>query len=194
MIAATLARWLGVSAPAVATAVRRLSRDGLTVVTRNGISLTDSGRGIANRLLVRHYLIERMLAEIFGMEWYRVHDEAEQMEHAVSADFERLLRDKLGVSRPCPHGNPVNLETPAERRAKGLIPLMEAQPGSECSVQGIFERDRQLLEFLDGLGIRPGTRLGISARNYDGTLILRLRGGTTPLGRSAAERIWVHPN
>jgi DtxR family transcriptional regulator, Mn-dependent transcriptional regulator len=134
-----------------------------------------------------------MLAEIFGMEWYRVHDEAEQMEHAVSSDFERLLRDKLGVNRACPHGNPVNLETPLERRARGLIPLMEAQPGTECAVEAIFERDRKLLEFLDGLGIRPGIRLEISARNYDGTLILRLDGGTTPLGRSAAERIWIRP-
>ena len=160
-------------------------------MTRDGISLTDSGRGIANRLLVRHYLIERMLAEIFGMEWYRVHDEAEQMEHAVSADFERLLRDKLGETQPCPHGNLVNLETHSERRARGLIPLMEAPPGSRCAVEAIFERDRQLLEFLDGLGIRPGTRLGISARNYDGTLILQLDGGSTPLGRSAAERIWI---
>lgn len=155
--------------------------------------MTDSGRGIANRLLVRHYLIERMLAEIFHMEWYRVHDEAEQMEHAVSSDFERLLRDKLGVHRPCPHGNLVQPETPSERRARGLIPLMEVEPGSGCAVEAIFERDRKLLEFLDGLGIRPGTRLEISARNYDGTLILRLDGGTTPLGRSAAERIWIRP-
>ena len=31
------------------------------------------------------------------MEWYKVHDEAEQLEHAVSAEFERRLQEKLGA-------------------------------------------------------------------------------------------------
>ena len=61
------------------------------------ITLTAAGRDIANRLLNRHHLIERMLTEIFGLEWYKVHDEAEQLEHAVSADFERKLIEKLGA-------------------------------------------------------------------------------------------------
>ena len=37
-----------------------------------------------------------MLTEVFGMEWYKVHEEAEQLEHAVSADFENKLRERLG--------------------------------------------------------------------------------------------------
>ena len=92
VIAATLASWLNVSAPAVTMAIKRLKRDALIRVGRTGeLSLTRAGRDIANRLLNRHHLIERMLTEIFGMEWYKVHDEAEQLEHAVSADFERRL-------------------------------------------------------------------------------------------------------
>ncbi len=103
VIAATLARWLNVSAPAVTMAIKRLKRDALIRVGRDGqISLTSSGREIANRLLNRHHLIERMLTEIFGMEWYKVHDEAEQLEHAVSADFERRLADRLGTRRSLP--------------------------------------------------------------------------------------------
>jgi DtxR family Mn-dependent transcriptional regulator len=85
VIAATLARWLSVSAPAVTMAIKRLKRDGLIRAGRDGVlSLTSAGRDIANRVLNRHHLIERMLAEIFGMEWYKVHDEAEQLEHAVA--------------------------------------------------------------------------------------------------------------
>jgi DtxR family Mn-dependent transcriptional regulator len=73
VIAATLARWLKVSAPAVTMAIRRLKRDDLIRVAGEGqITLTRSGRAIANRLLTRHHLIERMLTEIFGMEWYKV--------------------------------------------------------------------------------------------------------------------------
>ena len=53
-----------------------------------------------------------MLTEIFGLEWYKVHDEAEQLEHAVSADFERKLIEKLGTARECPHGNQVGMDSP----------------------------------------------------------------------------------
>jgi DtxR family Mn-dependent transcriptional regulator len=70
-------------------AIKRLKRDSLIRVGRDGqLSLTKSGRDIANRLLHRHHLIARMLTEIFGMEWYKVHDEAEQLEHAVSAGLD----------------------------------------------------------------------------------------------------------
>ena len=96
--AATLARWLNVSPPAVTMAIKRLKRDALIDVGAEGqLALTSAGRDIANRLLQRHHLIERMLTEIFGMEWYKVHDEAEQLEHAVSEEFERRFIDKLGV-------------------------------------------------------------------------------------------------
>jgi DtxR family Mn-dependent transcriptional regulator len=68
--AATLARWVNVSAPAVTMAIKRLKRDSLIHVGEEGhITLTSAGREIANRILNRHHLIERMLAEIFGMEW-----------------------------------------------------------------------------------------------------------------------------
>ena len=100
VIAATLARWLHVSAPAVTMAIKRLKRDSLIRVGRDGqLSLTPAGRDIANRVLNRHHLIERMLTEIFGMEWYKVHEEAEQLEHAVSADFERRLLERLGTGK-----------------------------------------------------------------------------------------------
>ena len=72
VIAATLVRWLAVSAPAVTMAVRRLKRDGLIKVAPKGeITLTRQGRSIADGILNRHHLIERMLTEIFGMEWYK---------------------------------------------------------------------------------------------------------------------------
>src|SRR5579884_309959 len=76
VISATLAHWLSVSAPAVTMALRRLKRDGLVTVHHDGrVKLTAAGREIAQRLTVRHHLIERMLHEVFGMEWYKVHDE-----------------------------------------------------------------------------------------------------------------------
>jgi DtxR family transcriptional regulator, Mn-dependent transcriptional regulator len=194
VIAATLARWLKVSAPAVTMALKRLKRDKLILDDSDGaITLSPEGRDIANRLIRRHHLIERMLAEVFGMSWYMIHDEAEQLEHAVSAEFELKLREKLGDGEACPHGNRLGLDSPAERRKRGWTPLSELKAGQLAIVQSAYERDRALLEYLDGLGIRPGATVKMLARNVDDTFTLHIDGSAVPLGNGAAGKVWVGP-
>src|SRR6202451_3402024 len=194
VISATLAHWLAGSPPAVTIALRRLKKDGLVRVQTDGhVALTPAGRKIARKLTLRHHLIERMLSEMFGMEWYRVHDEAERLEHAVSPDFEARLLAKLGRGGACPHGNLSELESPASRRRRGLVLLANAEAEKDYVVSGIYERDRHLLEFLEGRGIRPGARVHVAGRNYDQTLTLATDAGTVAFGRSAAGRGWVTP-
>jgi DtxR family transcriptional regulator, Mn-dependent transcriptional regulator len=179
VIAATLARWLKVSAPAVTMAIRRLKRDGLIHVGSAGeITLKKQGREIAGRVLQRHRLIERMLTEIFGMEWYKVHDEAEQLEHAVSADFERHLIEKLGP-------------TSDSRRNPNWTSLDRLEAGSVATVMSVFERDRSLLEYLDALGIRPSAEIEMVTRNCDDTITLKVAGKPIQLGATAAAKVWV---
>jgi DtxR family Mn-dependent transcriptional regulator len=195
VISASLARWLNVSPPAVTAAIKRLKRDDLIHVADQGeITLTAQGQAIANRILNRHHLIERMLAEIFDMEWYKVHDEAEQLEHAVSEDFERKLQEKLGPNDlECPHGNRVGLDTPEHRRARGWLPLDEFSSNVLVTARSVYERDRKLLEYLNGLGVRPGAVMEVIAQNYDDTITLRIHGNPIPLGRAAASRVWASP-
>jgi DtxR family Mn-dependent transcriptional regulator len=188
--AVTLSRWLGVSAPAVTMAVKRLRRDKLIRVGAEGqITLAPAGSEIANRLINRHHLIERMLTEIFGLEWYKVHDEAEQLEHAVSADFERKLIEKLGTGSECPHGNILGMDSPQARRTRGLKPLEEARDGEDVTVISVFERDRSLLEYLDGQGIRPGARCRITGAAD--AIEARVEGRPVRLERLVAAKIWV---
>jgi DtxR family transcriptional regulator, iron-dependent repressor len=192
VISATLAHWLAVSPPAVTMALRRLRKDGLVkVLAGREVRLTAQGRKIARKLALRHHLIERMLSEMFGMEWYKVHDEAERLEHAVSTDFEAKLLAKLGRGGACPHGNLSELESPGSRRRRGLVLLAEAAPDRTYAVSGIYERDRQLLEFLEARGIRPGARITVVRRNYDETLTLNTGAGTVSLGKIAAGKVWI---
>ena len=194
VISARLAQLLNVSPPAVTMALRRLKKDGLVRVGGTGeVSLTGSGRRIARKLTLRHHLIERMLLEMFGMEWWKVHDEAERLEHAVSPDFEAKLLAKLGSAGACPHGNLSEMENSASRRRRGLVLLAEAEVGTQYSVSGIYERDRGLLESLEHRGIRPGAKLKVAERNYDQTLTLTTQQGTVSLGPAASERVWLSP-
>jgi DtxR family Mn-dependent transcriptional regulator len=176
----------------VTFALKRLTKDGLVSIKSDGhVRLTPRGREIAERTIVRHHLIERMLSEIFGMAWYEVHDEAERLEHAVSPAFEKKLEEKLGHKATCPHGNGLALRSPAERRKKGLSLLSEAASGSTYVVASVYERDRKLLEFFDREGIRPSVRIGVEAQNYDGTVSLSVGRRQVRLGAPAAGKIWV---
>ena len=195
VISATLAHWLSVSPPAVTMALRRLKKDGLVRVRTDGqVGLTAAGKKIARRLTLRHHLIERMLTEMFGMEWYKVHDEAERLEHAVSPDFEAKLLAKLGRGGACPHGNMSELESPESRRQPRIDAFSQAEAGQRYKVSGIYERDRKLLEFLEERGIRPDADLDLLERNYDKTLTLATTAGKVALGGAAAERVWVTAN
>jgi DtxR family Mn-dependent transcriptional regulator len=167
VIPATLAHWLAVSPPAVTMAVRRLKRDGYVDMKADGIvRLTAKGKETAYRTALRHHLIERMLSEIFGMEWHEIHSEA---------------------------GNSVLPESPAQRRKRGAAPLSEATEDADYTVASIYERDPALLLFLHKRGIGPGAKVRVVSRNYDETLALKTPKGAATLGRPAAERVWVKP-
>ncbi len=194
VISATLAHWLSVSAPAVTMALRRLKRDGLVAVRSDGrVELTRAGREVARRTVVRHHLIERMLHEVFGMEWYRVHDEAERLEHAVSADFEARLTARIGAGGVCPHGNPMIPETPQARHRRGQRLLAEGEEGKSYAVASVYERDAKLQEFLEHRGIRPGARVRVISRSYDQTLTLETGAGRVTIGALAADKVWLAP-
>jgi DtxR family Mn-dependent transcriptional regulator len=198
VIPALLAHWLEVSAPAVTMALKRLKRDGYVEVGDDGIvRLTALGRETAYHTALRHHLIERMLSEIFGMEWHEIHEEAERLEHAVSPAFEAKLKEKLGEEGFCPHGNTVLPESPAEHRKHGEVPLSESVEGEFYTVISLHERDPQLLLFLHQAGIKPGLSLRVVHQNYDQTVLIEVftekEGKTSTLGRVAAEAVWLHP-
>lgn len=192
VISAILAHWLNVSPPAVSMALRRLKRDGYVDVRAEGVvRLTPKGRQTAYRTALRHHLIERMLSEMFQMEWYQVHDEAERLEHAVSPAFEAKLLERLGEKGTCPHGNGVLPETPAQRIKRGLVLLSNAEEGADYIVTSLYERDPKLLLFLHETGIEPRGWVRVIRKNYDQTLALETPNGTITVGSPAAEKVWV---
>jgi DtxR family Mn-dependent transcriptional regulator len=192
VVPSLLAHWLDVSAPAVTKAVRRLRDDGYLDPVEGHLRLTPKGRAAAHRTALRHHLVERMLAEMFGMEWHQIHAEAERLEHAISPAFEAKLIEKLGETGDCPHGNKVLPETPAQLKKRGLVPLSDAPEGEDYIVVSLYERDSRLLEFLHKLGIGPRVRLRVLERNYDDTLRVQTPSGEITLGAPAASRVWVH--
>src|SRR5215475_9762189 len=105
---ARLVERLGLSAAAVSETIGRLSEHGYVELHGDrSLHLTDKGRSLATTVVRRHRLAERLLVDVIGLEWEKVHREADRWEHAISSDVEEKLVELLGDPATCPHGNPI---------------------------------------------------------------------------------------
>jgi DtxR family Mn-dependent transcriptional regulator len=191
-ISARLAEELGVTPPAVTAALKRMTRDSVLRVGRDGhILLTRKGRGIAEHLALRHQLAEKLLTEVIGLSWLKAHDEAERLEHAISPEVEALLLKRFGADSRCPHGVPLRGGLARLRQKYNAVPLAEIEAGEHIEVLCVYEKDPRFLEFLDELRLRPGAPVRVRRREYDETMTLGVHGAVVHLGKPATSRIWV---
>jgi DtxR family Mn-dependent transcriptional regulator len=168
-----------------------MTRDGHVRVGRDGgISLTAKGRGVAERLALRHQLAEMLLTEVIGLSWAKAHDEAERLEHAISPEVEALLLKRFGNQKTCPHGVPMRGGI-AKLRRSGAVLLADLRASEKAEIVCVYEKDAQFLEFLEGLRLRPATSVEVLNREYDETMTLRAAGKLMHLGKPATSRIWV---
>jgi DtxR family transcriptional regulator, Mn-dependent transcriptional regulator len=197
VIAARVKERKGVSAPTAWATLKRMERDGLVLLgDDHHIELSPSGQQMAESIIRRHMLAERLLTDILKLDWADVHDEAHKMEHAISPLIERQILLQLGNPTTCPHGNPIPglaSEEPPE-----TFPLRRATEGSTLVVNNIAEHaeeDAELMHYLERNSLIPGTRLQveeIAVSNATITVSLVEQGGKqVAVGLPTAELILV---
>jgi DtxR family transcriptional regulator, Mn-dependent transcriptional regulator len=191
VIQARLAERLGKAAPSVSEMLDRLEADGLIARSARQITMTDKGAALAEGVVRKHRLAERLLVDVIGLDWDKAHVEAGRWEHVISDDVEARLVVLLGNPTTCPHGNPipgVERDEPEQRR------LAEAQPGERIRLERItesVEHDAESLSYLGDHGLTPGITARIEARAPDGTLTLTVGGATVALGPAMTRRMYV---
>ena len=194
-ISARLAEDLDVTPPAVTAALKRMTRGGVLHVRRDGrIELSAKGEEIAQHLVLRHRLAEKLLTDVIGLPWSRAHEEAEKLEHGISQEVAELLLKRFGRESRCPHGVPLVGGMAKLRKKFGALKLSEAETGGEYEVLRVYEKDPKFLEFLVGLQLQPGARVRVHRREYDETMELSVnsqRAKHIHLGKSATQRVWV---
>ncbi|MBI3696666.1 MAG: metal-dependent transcriptional regulator [Acidobacteria bacterium] len=189
VIAAQLCRELGVSSAAVSKALQRLHRDRLmTQSTGGSIALTPEGRRLAERLVRRHRLVEKLLYEALDFPWDEVHEEAERMEHAISDRLEAHLLAHFGEKATCPHGYAVS---PRPSHRPGGRPLAELAEGQTGSIIRVYEKDPALLKLFATLGLKPGARVRLRRKLADETFEVQVEGRTVQIGLKAARGLWL---
>jgi DtxR family Mn-dependent transcriptional regulator len=194
-IQARIAERLGRSAPSVSEMLDRLVDDGYVRRAGRVVELTPKGSELAEKVLRRHRLAERLLADVIGLEWHKVHREAGRWEHVISDDVEARLVALLGDPATCPHGNPI----PGSGRrvsAADQRPLADTPPGRKVRLERIsedLELDMDALVYLDQHGFVPGATATVASRAPDGTLLLEVGDATAAFGPHLSKRLFVAP-
>lgn len=170
---------LGLSAAAVSETVDRLERLGYTELRDDRtIRLTDKGRKLATTMVRRHRLAERLLTDVIGLEWEKVHREADRWEHAISADVEEKLVELLGDPTTCPHGNPIP-GTKRQASRQPVVSLSKAEPGkvTVARISEKLELSDEALQMVANARLIPGSTATVVSSGPDGVVV------TTPAGK-----------
>jgi DtxR family Mn-dependent transcriptional regulator len=190
-IAARLAERIGVSSPTAWATLQRMERDGLIELgEKHEVRLTKHGKEAAESIKRRHFLAERLLVDILGLDWAESHEEAHRIEHAVSPLVEERIMKLLGNPTTCPHGNPFpGLPKPA------TVLLATLKQGDERVIDGVqeeAEEDAALMRFLQQNELKPGKRLRVvEVASYNSTMTVEVEGRRVVLGLPAAQELRV---
>ncbi|MEO0511739.1 MAG: metal-dependent transcriptional regulator [Planctomycetota bacterium] len=161
---ARLAATLGVTKGSVTAMVRKLRDAGLARAPRyGGITLTARGQRLATDVVRRHRLLEVFLVEKLGLDWAEVHDEAERLEHAVSAKVLDRLDAFLGYPSSDPHGDPIP-GADGQTEPEGGVPLSSFDAGEKGVISRVADQAAEFLAFAADKGFRPGVRFTVVDR------------------------------
>jgi DtxR family transcriptional regulator, Mn-dependent transcriptional regulator len=196
---ARIAEQLGQSVPTVSQTTARMERDQLiTFDADRRIQLTPQGRLLAVRVMRKHRLAECLLADVLGLEWQLVHEEACRWEHVISESVERRLVDLLGHPTHSPYGNPIPGlgelgDTGGDTPAGESIALADLPETATTVVIGRIgeplQSDPALLALLGRAGLRP--RASTPVGWADGHVTIGEGRDRVELDRAAAAHLFV---
>lgn len=195
VVGVRLAQLLNVTPPTVTNTLKRMVRDGLITMDKNGTRLTKIGKQSARTVVRRHMLTEWMMARI--LPWSKLHREAHNLEHAISSEVETALFEEMEHPQTCPHGNPL---PGCEEAVSAWVPLTATSPGDRVTIKRVHELaeyNLELLDFLESKGLVVGAEVIVrEVLPFNQTITLEIRGEAVTLGFASAQHLFVelHPD
>lgn len=192
VIRARLAERVGHTAPSVSETVRRLESEGYLKIGGRVLVMTPQGRERAVSVVRKNRLAERLLTDVIGIPWHRIHDEACRWEHVISDEVEQHLVALLKNPATCPHGNPI---PDSDGPQRDLSALVDAKPGDRIRLERVAEQletHGEAIVYLDDHGFVPGATGEVMSKGPDGTITVALEGDRAiALGPNLASRLFV---
>ena len=191
--ASLLATQIGVSQPTAGATIKRMVRDGWVIVEEHKVlRLTAQGRQKARSVIRRHFIIERLLRDILGVPWSRLHQEAHALEHVISEETLMLMEEKLHHPGTCPHGNPMPGNEMAVAQWIRLIDMKAGQQGVIRRIHELAEDTPDLMSFLEQRALMPGATITIlEVQTFNQTMTVIVNGAQVVLGLAMAQSIFA---
>lgn len=157
-------KFLKLTPSTVTEMLQRLSKRSLVqYMPFQGVKLTEKGARIANRIIRRHRLVERLLTDVLKIQTTKVHKEACRLEHAISPYLEDKIEELLGYPKTCPHGNPIPAKT--GKRSKQPKSLVETMPPARVLITRIVREDERFLNSVNDIGIVINAEVRVLSKN-----------------------------
>jgi len=186
-----IAERLELSPSSVSEMLKQLEQKGLVKYADKGVVLTDEGELAAKKVIRKHRLSERLLTDILGFGWERVHDEACRLEHDISSEMEEKIEKKLGNPKTCPHGYPIPDREGQVARDK-TVKLSELKASEKGVIVSVFEENPEMLQYVGSLGLYPEVEVEVkSVAPFGGPILVSMKNVEKTLGKELAEKILV---
>lgn len=187
----SLAGALQVSGNEAARLAARLDARALARTDGGDLELLPEGRAEALRIVRSHRLLERYLADRTGVAPGEWHDEAERLEHRLSAADAERLSAQMGHPLVDPHGDPIPTargELPDRHGvALGSLPV-----GASARITHLEDEPGEIFARLVRLGLTPAT-LVTRLPAHGSRVRFRVDGAAHELDALAAASVTVEP-
>lgn len=190
-----IAECLQVTPGTATTMIKSLEKKGLVNYRpRRGVKLTLSGRRLGMSMLRRHRLLETFLVETLGLDWGEIHDEAEELEHAISEKVLEKLDEFLGRPTHDPHGDPIPTNQGKMPEVSDLM-LLDCKVNDPSRIESIQDQSKEFLQFARKNKLLPGSKIQILRFDQIADSMEIKIGSKTLLniGSKTAKKILVRP-
>src|SRR5579885_683996 len=133
-----------------------------------GVELTEVGEKLALEIVRHHRLLELYLTRVLGFRWDEVHEQADEMEHVISEEFEEKIDQMLGEPIADPHGDPIPTRSGSLPEQPELVSLAELEPGRSARVLRVRDQTPDLLRHLETLRLLPNAEVTLLERRTKG--------------------------
>jgi DtxR family transcriptional regulator, Mn-dependent transcriptional regulator len=183
------------SDPEAKAVLNHMMRDGLFEMDGDSLRFKDKGEALAEGIVRRHRLTERLLMELFETSEEEAEKEACKLEHILSPAVTDSVCSFLGHPPVCPHGKPIpqgDCCKKLTREMKPLIhPLNDLALGQEGRVVFISTKVKGRLGPLGSFGVIPGVIIQLKQRHP--SFIIQIGETSIALDESIGREIFVKP-
>ena len=166
----TLAKTFDYTMQSVNEMIKRMASKGyIEYVPYKGITLTETGKKEALRMIRAHRVWEVFLAEKLGLPWEALHEEAEKLEHVTSEEVLERLYIYLDQPKTCMHGNPIPNHEGVVHTKKDSS-LWNSKKGQTFILKRVKD-DKALLSYLNEIPLSLNDQVKIDQKDEFGGIV-----------------------